>query len=58
MDVEDAKELQSLGLDIDADDLISASIHNLTPSFIKKMKKRGYTDLDFDEYLKLKIHGF
>jgi len=58
IDIRDIKGLQDLGLDLDADDMISAGIHNVTPAFIKRMKDKGFEDLDFDEYVKLKIHGF
>lgn len=58
IDLEDIKGLRDLGFDLDEDEVISAGIHNVTPRFIKKMREKGYKDLSFDEYLKLKIHGF
>jgi hypothetical protein len=58
IDLDDIKGLKELGFDLDGEDIITSGIHNVTPRFIKKMKEKGYKDLTFDEYVKLKIHGF
>lgn len=58
IDVNDIIGLKELGFDLSADDMITSGIHNVSPRFINKMKDKGYKDLSFDEYVKLKIHGF
>ena len=58
IDVDDIKGLSDMGFDLDADKMIEAGIHNVTPKFIKKMQDKGHKNLTFDEYVKLKIHGF
>ncbi len=58
IDLDDITGLKDLGFNLSADDMIAAGIHNVSPRFIKKMKEKGYKDLTFDEYVKLKIHGF
>ncbi len=58
IDLNDIKGLKELGFDLDAEDIITSGIHNVSPRFIKRMKEKGYKDLTFDEYVKLKIHGF
>lgn len=58
IDVDDIKGLRDMGFNLSADELIQAGIHNVTPKYIKKMQDKGHKNLDFDEYVKLKIHGF
>lgn len=58
IDMEDMKELKDMGFNLSTDKMIEAGIHGITPKFIKKMQAKGYKDLEFDEYVKLKIHGF
>ncbi|MFT6780090.1 MAG: hypothetical protein ACJA1A_000004 [Saprospiraceae bacterium] len=58
IDLDDIKGLKDLGFNLDTDDMITAGIHNVSPRFINKMKEKGFKDLTFDEYVKLKIHGF
>lgn len=58
VDVKDIKGLKDMGFDLTPEKYIEASIHGVTPKFIKKMQDKGHTGLSFDEYVKLKIHGF
>ncbi len=58
VDVDDIKGLQDLGFKLSSDEMIEASIHGVTPKFIKRMQDKGHKNLDFDEYVRLKIHGF
>ena len=58
IETEDIKGFQALGFDLPANKYIEAGIHDLTPKDIKKMQEKGHKGLDFDEYMKLKIHGF
>ncbi len=58
IDVDDVKGLNAMGFNLSADKMIEAGIHNVTPKFIKRMQDKGHTGLDFDDYVKLKIHGF
>jgi len=58
IDVDDITGLNEMGLKLTADEMITAGIHNVTPRFVKKMNDKGYKNLSFEEYVKLKIHGF
>ena len=58
IDIDDIQGLKDLGFDLNSDEMIEAGIHDVTPRFIKRMQEKGYKDLSFDEYVKLKIHGF
>ena len=58
VDTDDIKAFKDMGFDLEADELITAQIHGVTPKFIRKMQDKGHKGLDFDEYVKLKIHGF
>lgn len=58
IDTEDITGFKSMGFDLTADKIIEAGIHGVTPKFIQKMQDKGHKNLEFDEYIQLKIHGF
>jgi len=48
-------QVRALGLDADFEELIALRIHDITPEFIEDARSHGFTDLDVEKLVALKI---